>query len=74
MSPDSSPAVHVAGIVGPRRRERRFSPTRPPTFGRFAVVSARATFKPDPRHENEVQTLRDRLVSWARALQTVRAS
>jgi NAD(P)H-dependent FMN reductase len=32
------------------------------------------TFKPDPRHEKEVETLLDQLVSWARALQTVRAS
>ena len=32
------------------------------------------TFKPDPRHEQEVSTMLDQLVSWARALQTVRTS
>ena len=32
------------------------------------------TFKPDPRHEQEVYTMLDQLVSWARALQTVRTS
>jgi len=33
-----------------------------------------ATFKPDPRHEREVHTMLDQLVSWARGLQAVRAS
>ena len=30
------------------------------------------TFKPDTRHEQEVSTMLDQLVSWARALRTVR--
>jgi NAD(P)H-dependent FMN reductase len=31
-------------------------------------------FKPDPRHEQEVQTMLDQLISWGTALKSVRSS
>jgi len=33
-----------------------------------------STFKPDPRHEREVQTLFDQLIAWGHALKTVRST
>ena len=41
-------------------------------FSLFTDFEKFTTFKPDPRHEQEVHTMLDQLVSWARALRTVR--
>ena len=32
-----------------------------------------AVFKPDPRHEHEVNTMLDQVIAWGRALKTVRS-
>ena len=44
------------------------------TLSLFTDFENFTTFKPDPRHGQQVQTMLDQVVSWARALQTVRTS
>jgi len=41
-------------------------------LSRFTDFEKVAKFKPDPRHESEVQTMFDQLIAWAGALKVLR--
>jgi hypothetical protein len=41
-------------------------------FSLWADFENSTTFKPDPRHEKELQTMLDQLIGWSGALKSLR--